>query len=293
MRIGSRVGTVESIPKGLRTYAQGVVDEVSLTYSPSEALQSAALLAHSIRVTAAEEFRALITYNSDPSEWPASRDASYSAVFSSVMMEFLTTRGLDEDALTALYESLIAMAALEETIGVREPRAACVQSFESALKNAVLLTLGEDIPTAASTPTPTPTPTMSPSDFAARTRELEKALGMMSRLPEDRSGRMRFSAFNAVVGAVLEGDGTSAGLRRVEEVYAVVAEMLGVEKKSADSVVQPLGRGIFDRSVGEIVISPDFAPGGLMGASNASAAIGAMLMQQGARCGVFSRLVAA
>lgn len=268
--IGDRNSTVEALPRSLRVNAVAAVDEVSITYNPDEELASAALLAHAVRVTAAEEFRALITYNSDPSEWPASRDASFVAVFSSVMLEALTQPTFNR---LALYQNLIAMAALEETIGVREPRAACTLSYETALKNAVLLLLSEGKADA------------SPEDFSSRVATLESALGMMSRLPESSGGRLRMVAFKSVIDSVLSQasetqSSTAAGLKLIESMYPSIATMLAIDLKQSAAYVAPMGRSIFDKSVGSMLLRTEITGMASTKSSEEASNMGIMLRDQ-------------
>lgn len=263
--------TINAIPKGLRVNAEAAVEEVSAFCkpSPSGELVSAALVAHAARVTAAEEFRALITYNSDPSEWPASRDASFVAVQSAVLMEALAEPTFSQ---RRLLEHLVAMAALEETMGVREPRGACLASFENALKAAVLAKL----PSSSAD-------NGAAKEFAQRVGAVESALGMMSRLPEGSGGKTRLAAFKAVVDAMLAqsppGE-TAAALKRIEAVTPAVASMLNVDVSQAQQYVAPLARSIFDRSVGSLLVSSEITAAGKASQGAEADKMGAMLRQQ-------------
>jgi len=264
--------TINAIPKGLRVNAEAAVEEVSAFCkpSPSGELVSAALVAHAARVTAAEEFRALITYNSDPSEWPASRDASFVAVQSAVLMEALAEPVFSQ---RRLLEHLVAMAALEETVGVREPRGACEASFEYALKAAVLAKL----------PSSSSSDNGATQEFAQRVAAVESALGMMSRLPEGSGSKIRLAAFKAVVDAMLAqsppGE-TAAALKRIEAVTPAVASMLSVDVSQAQKYVAPLARSIFDRSVGSLLVSAEITAAGKASQGAEAEKMGAMLRQQ-------------
>ena len=203
-----------AVPKSLRVNAEAAVEEGERAGACGDELASAALLAHAVRTTAAEEFRALITYNSDPSEWPASRDASFSAVLSSVLLEALTEPlpsgsgsgggggGGGAPQSRVFLENLVAMAALEETIGVREPRSASVTAFETALKNAALLQLARSSQTGADA-TAAAAAAAAAAAFASRVSSVEAALGMMARLPDTSSAALRMSAFRSVVDALM------------------------------------------------------------------------------------------
>lgn len=62
------------------------------------------------------------------------RDSAYIAVLTSVLSDALTSPTFDLDLL---YENSIALVALEEVIGVREPRLACTKGYQTALRNTV------------------------------------------------------------------------------------------------------------------------------------------------------------
>ena len=77
----------------------------------------------------------------------ACRDAAYIAVLTSVLSEAMSSPVL---CLETLYENSVALVALEEIIGVREPRLACTKGYQAALRNTgLLLAKGGD--TAVST----------------------------------------------------------------------------------------------------------------------------------------------
>lgn len=56
-------------------------------------------------------------------------------MLSSVLSDALSSPSFD---LELLYENSIALVALEEVIGVREPRLACSKGYQAALRNTVL-----------------------------------------------------------------------------------------------------------------------------------------------------------
>ena len=128
---------VEAIPK--KVQREGVVDiveqlEADLGESAgiTDGLRSAAVLAHAVRATASEEFRALITYNADSSDIPASRDELYALLLRSVIESSMDPSVAFKEP-SWINENLVAVAALEETVGVREPRAACIRAYQAAL----------------------------------------------------------------------------------------------------------------------------------------------------------------
>lgn len=65
----------------------------------------------------------------------AYRDAAYIAVLTAVLSDALSSPTFDLDLL---YENSVALVALEEVIGVREPRLACTKGYQAALRNTVL-----------------------------------------------------------------------------------------------------------------------------------------------------------
>ena len=64
---------MESIPKYLRQDVGFIVEDFSENLKPSENLAAVSTIGHAVRVTASDELRSLITYNSDESNWPVSR----------------------------------------------------------------------------------------------------------------------------------------------------------------------------------------------------------------------------
>jgi hypothetical protein len=64
-----------------------------------------------------------------------------------------------------LYQNLLACVALEETIGTREPRASCVESYESALSIAALQLASDK--------------SRIPININERVKEIERALSMV------------------------------------------------------------------------------------------------------------------
>lgn len=73
---------------------------------------------------------ALVTYNTDIEDMPASRDALFISVLSAVISESLVSELFD---LQKLYENLLALVALEEAIGIREPRASCKDGYREVI----------------------------------------------------------------------------------------------------------------------------------------------------------------
>ena len=73
VQLTSLAAAMESLPKILRNEVLFTVDEVASRLKASDTLQAASAVAHAVRITASEEMRALITYNSDEDDWPVSR----------------------------------------------------------------------------------------------------------------------------------------------------------------------------------------------------------------------------
>eukprot|EP01035_Chromulina_nebulosa_P018821 gene18821-24595_t len=125
----------DSLPKYLRNEVYNNVKDLTKQIECSSFIKAAALLASSVRITASEELRALLIFNSDPDDWPGSRDNAYIAVLATVLTNYILCTSNEKPTNQStgqfkyeriLYENLIAMAALEEAIGVREPRSQLV-----------------------------------------------------------------------------------------------------------------------------------------------------------------------
>jgi hypothetical protein len=266
---------LQAIPQ--KVQREGLVDVVDELVSDlpegvhiSDALRSAAILAHAVRATASEEFRALITYNADSSDIPASRDSLYGLLLRSVLESALdptSASSCENNGAQWLYENLVAVAALEETAGVREPRAACVSAYQAALHSVAADVLrladGEEGRGADSAWL---------SALSARIEEVEVAMVLMNRLPADILPACRASAFRCAVNGLMSagGNGGSAekgkddfasGRKRVEEGYPVVASLLRVPLEKAKGFVLPMGQTKFDQSVGRILMSADLVLG--------------------------------
>jgi hypothetical protein len=91
-------------------------------------------------------------------------------VLTGVLTEALTSPAFD---VHALHENGIALAALEEAIGAREPRAACRQGYKNALRNAALQLVRSKSRSSE-----------SGTNYGERVKELERMLGMLLRLPQ-------------------------------------------------------------------------------------------------------------
>lgn len=77
VQLGSPKLVLNGIPKELRDECGFKVDEVADRLKPTDRLRAAALLSHAVRESAAQEFRALIAYDSSLDDMPTSRDAVY------------------------------------------------------------------------------------------------------------------------------------------------------------------------------------------------------------------------
>ena len=77
VQLGSSKAVLSGIPKELRDECGFKVDEVAGRLKPTDRLRAVALLSHAVRESAAQEFRALIAYDSSLDDMPTSRDAVY------------------------------------------------------------------------------------------------------------------------------------------------------------------------------------------------------------------------
>lgn len=233
-----------SVPVASRDYVVGALLELVERLDPPPALHTAAVLAEAVRASAAEDFRSLLTFNTNPEDWPASRDDAYVGVLGSLLGEALLAPTFD---LQVLYENLVAMAALEETMGVREPRAACAAGYSLALSHIALQLLGSNV--------------AAPADLSTRVQQAEQALGMILRLPDGIGPQCRLSAFKSSVNWVIDGSGGvgKGGLKEIEGVYPKLAEMLQISASVAAGYVNPLGQAKFDKFVGSLLMNADLA----------------------------------
>lgn len=256
--VASKETALEGIPKQMRNGIVFEVDELSARLKPSPTLEAFATLGNAVRQTAAEEFRAVITYNSDDNEWPESRDASFVAVASAVLAEALTSEYFDP---RYFYENLVALAALEESIGVREPRAACAQSYEFALTKAALKLCVNKDSSNDNNNNNNDNPTIASVDFSARVKEVERGIGMILQMPEGGGPRCRVQAFKNCIDSIMatsEEKGESP-IRAVDAVYLDIAKMLFIDQERAKAYVLPLGQAKFDKKIGSTLMNADIA----------------------------------
>ena len=227
---------LNAIPNTMRASIEGAIGEIAEDSGPlSPLLASAAIFAHAVRQTASEEFRSLITYSSDDKDWPASRDAAYVAVLSTALLEMMCTPKFND---LSLYENLVAMAALEEAIGVREPRAACADAYSAALRGAAERSMRGAVA----------------ADISTRIRDVELALRVVLRLPEGGGRRARLSAFKGAMDSLLAEQG---GDQQIDAAFPAIADMLSIDRARAQAVVQPIRLAKFDRAVGAILMNAD------------------------------------
>eukprot|EP01041_Mallomonas_annulata_P001733 gene1733-3351_t len=228
---------LNSLPTSLRNEVSFDVSELSQRLQPSPLLQSAATVAAAIRLTAAEEYRSLVTYNTDQSRWPESRDAAFSSVLCLLLYETLTAPTFNE---RYFYENLIAMAALEEAIGTREPRVA----VRALLLTTLSLSTDRDM-------------SARPNDMGDRVIEVERALGMLLRLPEGAGQEFRIQAFRDTVNELLSEDQDS--MKRVMDTSTWMAQMLDIQESIVRTYVSTMGLGKFDKAVGRLLLDADVA----------------------------------
>lgn len=240
---------VESLPKDQRGNAVYEVRELTERLNPPTALESAALLATAIRDTAGEQFRSLSTYNIDLDRQSINRDRVYITVLVEVLINALSTSALREDYL---YENLIAMAALEETIGVREPRSSCSEAYQSALTFAILQLMETETVDAI---------VDRVAGLQQRVKDIELALGMLLRLPEDDGPQVRTQALREIVNTIIRNSDAKGrnSLEDVEQNYRWIAEVLLIDPIIAKRYVAPLGLARFDKTVRGLLLNADLA----------------------------------
>lgn len=240
---------MESLPKDQRSNAVYEVRELTERLNPPTALEAAALLATAIRDSAGEQFRSLSTYNIDLDRQSINRDRVYITVLVEVLINALSTSTLREDYL---YENLIAMAALEETIGVREPRSSCSEAYLSALKFAVLQLMETEALDVI---------VDRVAGLQQRVRDIELALGMLLRLPEDDGAQVRTQALREIVNTIIRNSDAKGrnSLEDVEQNYRWIAEVLLIDPTIAKRYVAPLGLARFDKTVRGLLLNADLA----------------------------------
>lgn len=223
-----------SLPASIRLESVEAAKDLKEEFDGVDAqLEGFSVLAHAIRMTVAEDFRALITYSTDAAALPASRDSCFSALLQLLLTSAITASELNE---RHLYENLVAMAALEEALGTREPR----KSVREGLRQTVRVVSAMESP---------------PADLQSRLKIVEKALGMILRLPSGEGRAIRSDAFRAAVEDTL-ASGASPKLR---ERCMLVAQSLEIDLKTADSYLTGLLRSRFDRFVGQTLLNAETA----------------------------------
>jgi hypothetical protein len=223
------------------------VNELCTRLRPDPTLHNIALLSDAVRRTAAEEFRALSTYNTGSDDLPTvSRDSMYATVLGVVLADALTAETFQQERL---YEDLLAFAALEETWGVREPRAAAAGAFSQALTRTIEVLIFEERGEGLAGRV---------KDVASRLDVLEKGLSMVLRMPGEESSRCRTRAFEAAMKKFTSPE-VSNVLTSGEAGYRCFAELLGVDCRAIEAHLLPLRMGKFDKAVGELLLNADVA----------------------------------
>jgi hypothetical protein len=269
---------IEGIPKtlikdGVKTMVEEIFESSivdSNKYSPL--MKGASLLAHSIRSTASEELRAVVTYNSDSSNLLSNRDTVYTSVLGCLLVYAINAPILEEKEFL---DNLIAIAVLEETIGVREPRNACMISYENAL-SSVAENLAIKIENAHEVYLDIDSLVQEMSN---RVDFIQNALVAICRLPDDDIKVIRQRAFRKTIDSLMSSttstDNTNSdknenvkegsfvtGRKRIENVYKYIATMLNINHNNARAYIQPLGEARFDKSMGSIFMSADLVTDG-------------------------------
>ena len=292
--------TIECIPKHMREDVSIHINSYLEKYSDlSTSTLATIALCYTIRLTAFEEYRALITYNSNSDDWPDSRDNVYIAVLSNFICKQLigsesiarsdpTGTGNMKTGLVSysdvLLQNLIAIAALDESIGVREPRASVTQAFAISIRAAIThfldkhpsftitattstITASATSTTATTTTTPhTDTDTTSSASTELQIlkdniNEMEKLLILCLRYPSTNAIKCRQQAFQQYIDSILTPENpplsntpgnppqinTASAFKKLDSQYMIVADILGIDPKVAKRIVAPLGLNQFDK----------------------------------------------
>ena len=261
---GSKEEVLESIPQNLRR--GGIIETVNILLQDVESkigdrdrelIRCAALLAHAVRSTSSEEFRALITYNTEFNDFSGSRDTLYQLLLRSVVEAALDPASASLD-MTWLLENLVALAALEETLGVREPRSACIASFKESLHSTALALVGNLQDSVVDGTLMT--------TLSDRVTKVEAALVVINRLPEETLSACRLVAFKSAIDDLMSVRGNQSidfatGRQHVENLYPTIAGVLGLSLDNAKDYVLSLGHERFDRAIGRILMSADLISG--------------------------------
>ena len=253
--------TLRSVPPLLRYQVAYDVEQLAERLQPSALLRTTALLAWAVRYSAGEEFRALSTYTSagGPDELTIDRDAVYYVVLAEVLAHTLIAERFDEHTF---YQNLLAFAVLEETMGVREPRAACRRAMEIALC-AVVLRLRRLIHTSRD-----PLEGLSPevmhyiADVRERLHLVSQGLGMILRLPEGEDHEVRLGVFTDSIEKLLKDSderGRSCNMLEVKRDVPWMSLLLSIDPSVADNLILPLGQMKFDKLVGDLLLNADVA----------------------------------
>ena len=171
------------------------MEETASRLKPTPALEATAWMANAVREGASIDFRSLVTYSMDQDQWPENRDAVYIVVLTAVLTDALTSPGERID-MTTLLENVIALAALEEILGVREPRLACAKGYQAALRNAALQLAKQQSNEGKGSG-------LGAAAVSERVKEVERVLGMTLRLEEGVGKRVRVAAFKDSINVIL------------------------------------------------------------------------------------------
>jgi hypothetical protein len=233
---GDAASLEESLPVTLRAEVLDGVEELSEQFESDAELRGFATLAAAVRLSVGEEFRALVTYSTEADRLPVSRDDCFVATLHLLLAAAMTSEVF---SARALYENLVAAAALEEALGTREPRRSVRLAFQRAVRD-VCTAEGEQ-----------------PGDLQTRVRVVENALGMMLRLPAGEGRAVRVEAYREAVDEALgSGAPMSAALR---DRCMRAATALDVDQAFASKYVTGILRSKFDRFVGQMLMTADTA----------------------------------
>jgi hypothetical protein len=257
----------DCLPKSMRAEADFIVSELAEEHSPSPDQVTAALLGHSVRESAMEQFRSLITYNSNAEEWPTSRDAAFVTVMAAAVTDYLTAPTVvpseghedhdegDGALARKFYENMIAMCALEEVMAVREPRKACEQGLAFGIHNALrVLQHQQQKPQYEGDQHHG----LSVEELAARLVTVEKACFMIMRLPTGAGLGIRKRCLRGLVKDIVGEDAASNNeIPSADGTVAWAAKVLGLPSSAGAHLVASLVEERFDRAVGALLLGMD------------------------------------
>ena len=231
---GGMESIAASLPSAIRDEVVATAEEVTHRFQDAPLdLQGFAVLAAAVRLSVGEDFRSVVAYSTEADRLPDSRDDCFVAVLQILLSSALMASSFNT---RAFYENLVAIAALEEALGTREPRRSVRRALQSAMR---------DISVGSAT---------YPNDLAERLEIVDIALGMILRLPDGEGSRMRFAAFREAVDRLFSSGAADARGRCLTS-----AATLNIDSNAAEKYISGILIEKFDRFVGQALLSADAA----------------------------------